>query len=652
MVQKARIRVLADGYHPAMDEPSARLSAPRELAGTRTRSWRSPPWRSPPDQPPWTRPALLAIAALAGLAYAWGIGGAALESSYGAIARSMSSSWHDFFFGAFDPSGTVTVNKLPGAVWPMALSLRIFGFHVWAVVLPQVLEGVLTVLVLFRATRRLAGPLAAIVAAAVLAASPITVALNRGNVADSVFILLAVLAADATVSALIDGRLRSLLLAGVWIGLGFQAKMLEAWLLLPALALAYLVSAPASLRLRVRHVALAGVVTVVVSLSWMTVVSLVPAGQRPYVDGAQHDSLFSQVFGYNGFDRLGHGKSVGGAGEQAEFLTRLPHGNNLAEGVAPSWHRLLDGLYGRDIAWLLPAALIAAACVLVARRGSGRRDLLRASVLLWGLWLLALWAALSDGIFLHSYYVAVLAPAIAALCGTGVALAWPQRGRPAVRWALAGTLLVTVAYGIYLLHGATGVPGWLRPAALCLGVAGALALLAGDRLPHLQRLAGMSPPALTARVTLAAIGCALLLPGIASALIVTRGLGPFAAPFEPASATESRAEAKLKDAASARTVERLASRYGTPIVFAIDTSQLAAPYILASGREILPIGGFEGGLPSPTLAQLRYYVSSGRLRAFLIPPASRDPRIVWVYRNCRRASSKKGELVLYECQPG
>jgi hypothetical protein len=381
-----------------------------------------------------------------------------------------------------------------------------------------------------------------------------------------------------------------------------------------------------------------------VSLSWMTVVSLVPSGQRPYVDGAQHDSVFSQVFGYNGITRLGHGTSLGGSIHPTEFLSLLPQGNNLAEGVPPSWHRLLDGLYGRDIGWLLPAAVIAAAAVLVARRGSGRRDALRTSVLLWSLWLLALWVALSDGIFLHSYYMAVLAPAIAGLCSTGVALAWPQRGRPGVRRALAGALLVTVAYGIYLLGGATAVPGWLGPAALCLGLAGALALLATGRLSH------VSSPALTARVTVAAIGCALVLPAVASTLIVTRGLGPFAAPFEPASATESRAEAKLKDAASARTVERLASRYGTPIVFAIDTSQLAAPYILASGREILPIGGFEGGLPSPTLAQLRYYVSSGRLRAFLIPPASRDPRIVWVYRNCRRASSNKGELVLYECR--
>jgi 4-amino-4-deoxy-L-arabinose transferase-like glycosyltransferase len=605
-------------------------------------------WRSPPDQPAWARPALLAITALAGLAYAWGMNGAALETFYGAAARSMSTSWHDFFFGAFDPKGTVSVDKLPGALWPQALSLRIFGFHVWAVVLPQVLEGALTVLVLFRAVRRLAGPVAGIAAAAVLAASPVTVALNRGNVSDSLLILLTVLAADAAVSALIRARLRSLVLAGVWVGLAFQAKMLQAWLILPALAIAYLVAGSPSLRVRVRHVAIAGAVTAVVSLSWMSVVSLVPAGERPYVDGTQNDSVFSQVFDYNGIARLSHGGSLAGAGHTAQFLDRLSaysgSRDNLAEHVPPSWHRLLDGPYGRDIGWLLPAALIAAAGLLLARRGSGRRDPWRTSVLLWGGWLLVLWVFFSDGIYLHSYYVAALAPAIAALCGTGVAFAWSRREHPAVQRTLAGALVASAGYGIYLLGGGRDVPGWLTPVAACLAAAGASSMLmAGSR--------GRSR-ALAARGTAAAFGCALLLPAVASALMVTRGLGPFAAPFEPASASESRAEAKHTNALSARIVELIASEYETPIVFATDTSLVAAPYILATGREILPIGGFEGGIPAPTVAQLQHDVSSGRLRALLLPGSSSDPRLVWVYRHCRRTGSQTGGRVpftLYDC---
>src|SRR5580704_16085013 len=203
------------------EEPSlGELPIIQNAPSSRHARWRF--WTSPPGQPSWARPALLCIACIAGLAYAWGADNADLEPFYGAAARSMSSSWHDFLFGAVDPAGTVTVDKLPGALWPQALSLRILGFHVWAVVLPQIVEGVLTVLVLYRAVRRLVGPVGGITAALVLAASPVTVALNRGNVADSLLILLTVLAADATAAALLSGRLRTLLLAGVWVGLAFQ----------------------------------------------------------------------------------------------------------------------------------------------------------------------------------------------------------------------------------------------------------------------------------------------------------------------------------------------------------------------------------------------------------------------------------------------
>jgi len=158
----------------ADDAPPADVPAPRT-----SRWWF---WRSPPDQPGWARPLLLVVAALAALSYAWGMNSATLETFYAAAVRSMSQSWHNFFFGAFDPWGTVTVDKLPGAFWVQALSVRLFGFHVWSVVLPQAVEGTLTVLVLYRAVRRVAGAAAGLAAAAVLAATPVTILLNRGNI--------------------------------------------------------------------------------------------------------------------------------------------------------------------------------------------------------------------------------------------------------------------------------------------------------------------------------------------------------------------------------------------------------------------------------------------------------------------------------------
>jgi 4-amino-4-deoxy-L-arabinose transferase-like glycosyltransferase len=608
-------------------------------------------WRSPEDQPPWARPALLAIAALAGVTYAWGMNGAALEVFYGAAARSMSTSWHDFFYGAFDPAGTVSVDKLPGALWPQALSLRVFGFHTWAIVLPQVIEGVLTILVLYRAVRRLAGPVAGIVAAAVVATSPVTVALNRGNVADSLLILLLVLAADAATAAVVSGRLRSLLLAGVWVGLAFHAKMTVAWLVLPALAAAYLLAAPPRLRMRLGHVALAGAMTAVVSVSWMTAVSLVPSQDRPYVDGTQNDSVFTQTFDYNGIARLRRGSDVfAGAGHPAAFLVRLSQTSaGPIHSIQPSWHRLLSGPFGRDDGWLLPAALIAAIGVLISRRGRNRRDELRAAVVLWGLWLLVLGAFFSAGGYPNSYYVAALSPAIGALCGTGVAVAWRRREESAAQACLAGALLASVGYGIYLLGGGSRVPGWLIPLAACASVLGALALGAA------RRANGARTP--SSGVVALVIACALLLPGVAATLMVVRGLGPFAAPYEPSSATISRAEAKRTRLLDERVVEELSSIYATPMPMATDSSILAAPYILATGREILPIGGFQGGIPAPTLAQLRRYIDSGQVRAMLIPRASSDPRIVWIRAHCNAptesASGSDGDpTALYDCAGG
>jgi len=219
------------------------------------------PWRSPEGQPAWARPLLLLIAAGAGLAYAWSIGSDNLEIYYAAAARSMSMSWRNFFFGGFDPAGTITLDKLPGAFWVQALSVRLFGVHVWAIVAPQVVEGVLAVLVLYRAVRRLSGPAAGLIAALVLAASPATVVLNRGNVSDTLMTLLLVLAADSVVTALVEDRPRHLLLAAVWVGLAFQAKMLQAWLVLPALALPYLVAASGKLTRRARWLVAAGALT-------------------------------------------------------------------------------------------------------------------------------------------------------------------------------------------------------------------------------------------------------------------------------------------------------------------------------------------------------------------------------------------------------
>jgi 4-amino-4-deoxy-L-arabinose transferase-like glycosyltransferase len=581
---------------------------------------------------------LLLTAALAGLAYGWGMADASVETFYGAAARSMSQSWHDFIFGSLDPGGTITVDKLPGALWLQALSLRVFGFHIWALVLPQVVEGVLTVLVLYHAVRLLAGPVAGLVAAVALAVTPVTVLLGRGNVSDSLLILLLVLAADATSMAQSSGRLRWLLLAGAWTGLAFQAKMVQAWLVLPGLAAAYLLAAPAERwRTRLGHVAAAGFLTAVVSVSWMTAVSLVPDHDRPYVDGSRNDSLYEQVFNYNGLARIS-GNPLTVAGPPAPFLiTSIKDRQTLnfvSTGIRPSWHRLLSGPFGLDGGWLLPAAVLSAIIALRQRRKhgqhGGRRDPLLAAVALWGGWWVVLAVFFSAGTYLNSYYVAALAPAVAAICGVGASLCGPPPWSARVRLTMLGICAACAGYGLYLLHGAAVVPAWIITTALAVFAAAALLLLAPRLTGRLEARGRLVVPVL-------ACASLLVLPASASASTVVRGLGPFDSPFESRQISTATGAAAANRAQLTRFVQRIEQQeYGSRILFGTDTSGIAASYILASGLEVLPIGGYLGGAPVPSLATLRSDIRVGYVHLFLLPirPASPDPRLRWIETNC------------------
>ncbi len=602
-------------------------------------------WLCPEGQARWARPALLVIAVVAGVLYGWQATGS-LEIYYAAGVRSMSMSWHDFFFAALDPRGTVSLDKLPGAFWVQALSARLFGFSAGAIVAPQVAEGVITVLVLFRAVRRLAGPLAAVTAAAVLALAPATVALNRGNISDTLMVLLLVLAADATVTAVLTGRARSAVLAGVWVGLAFQAKMLEAWLVLPALGAAYLLCGPRSVRRRMAHLAGMAGAAAVVSLSWMSLVSLLPASGRPYVDGSPDDSLFHQVFVYNGFGRL-HQVSP-------NQLLNEAIGIHIVLSGPASWSRFLTGDYGRDTGWLIPAAAVILVVGLIARRGAPREDPLRAGLVLWGVWLAVFLVALSADSSINSYYAAVFSPAVAGLIGTGVAIAAgvpvggvPSRRRPApVVAAIAGIVLLTVGYTAWLLpaHG-TGLPGWLLPVTIAAGVIAAALLLPGSAVKH---RAGSGAPLVGLA---AAVVAMLLVPAVASVSVAADRLGPFDTPFEPQAVDRgTRAFLDTIEPAAALIPTLVNAKFGAPDLMAAQTSALAAPFIYVSGLEVLPIGGYTGTAPAPSLAQLKSMIRERQFHLVLQTRTATDPRLVWITNNCHfLPNSAKAQFVAYFC---
>ncbi|WP_405631853.1 glycosyltransferase family 39 protein [Streptomyces sp. NBC_00016] len=480
--------------------------------------------------PTWAAPAALgAVLVLAAVLYGWALGSLGWGNSYySAAVKSMGKSWTDFLFGSFDPAGVITVDKPPAALWPQVISSRIFGMHGWALILPQVLEGVAGVLVLHRTVRRWAGEGAALIAALVLTLTPITVAINRDNNPDTLLVLLLVSAAYALTRALqAEGRAATwwLCASGFLIGCGFLTKMLAAWMVVPAFAVAWLVGGSCPWIPRVRRLLGAGAILAASSLWWVAMVALWP-GDRPYIGGSEDGSAWDLVIGYNGLGRVfgssdGTPQGMGGGGGFAGGF-----GGQSGPG------RMFATQVGGQISWLLPLCALALA-VAVAAAVLRRRGRLPASALLpasgwllWGTWLVVCAAVYSTqkGIF-HPYYTTQLAPAIAALCG-GLTASLARVHRAGLRWApLAGVagVAVSVVWAVVLIRREPDWNGWLVWPVLLVGCAAVVLLVLSRR--H-GRLLTAAVGAALASVLVAPGAWALSVPGSPS----MGGSNPMAGP--------------------------------------------------------------------------------------------------------------------------
>ncbi|MER5546705.1 glycosyltransferase family 39 protein [Streptomyces sp. NPDC002589] len=390
----------------------------------------------------WERPAFAAVLVVATLLYGWGIGHAAVHPHYSAAIRSMATSRRAFLFGGLDPSGSITIDKLPDAFWPHAVSVWLFGPYTWAAALPQVVEGVLTVWLLHRIVRAWAGPFAALIATLALTFTPVTVVLNRATIPDTTLTLLLVAAAGALQKAVRTERLLPLITCGIWVGLAFQTKMLQAWLVLPVFAAVYQLAAPGTLLKRALRLLTGGVVALAVSCSWVLLAWLTPAADRPYLDGTSNNNPFSLVFGYNGMSRFSGDPTSFGA--VAGTTASRTSGNT-------GWGMLVNHTVGPQIAWFLPLAVLAAVLSLVWHARAPRTDLLRAGFLLWGGWLTVHGVVFSISNGNHAYYTAVIAPALAALTGGGLALFRSEyEAGSRRRVALPSAIVQTVVWALVL----------------------------------------------------------------------------------------------------------------------------------------------------------------------------------------------------------
>ena len=427
----------------------------------------------------WIRPTLLGLLVLTAVLYLWNLSASGWANSfYSAAAQAGSQSWKAFFFGSSDAANSITVDKPPAALWIMALSIRTFGLNSWAILAPQALEGVASVGLLYLAVRRTSGASAGLIAGAVLAITPVAALMFRFNNPDSLLVLLLIAGAYFTIRATEKGSLRWLSLVGVMVGFGFLTKMLQALLVVPAFALVYLIAAPNPVRTRIWHLLVAGAAMVVSAGWWIAIVSLIPAADRPYIGGSQHNSILELTLGYNGFGRLTGNEtgSVGGGGGGRG-------GNGGGMWGATGWNRLFGSEMGSQISWLLPTALLLLVAGLWFGRKAVRVDGTRAALVLWGGWLLVtgLVFSFAQGI-IHPYYTVALAPAIGAIVGIGAMMLWRRRDELAPMVVLAGAVVLTAAWQFDLLDRTSSWLPWLRYSILMVGVATALLLLVVSRM--------------------------------------------------------------------------------------------------------------------------------------------------------------------------
>jgi 4-amino-4-deoxy-L-arabinose transferase-like glycosyltransferase len=507
------------------------------------------PSESPGFRPQWRPYALGAILVGAAVLYGWNIWATGWGNEfYSAAVKSMSESLTNFVFGSYDPAGVVTVDKPPMGLWPQVVSVWIFGWHAWALALPQAIEGVAAVFLLHRTVRRWAGDNVALIAAAALALTPITVAIDRVNNPDAALTLLCVAAAYAftrSVEVGIPARSATkwLLQAAFWVGCGFLTKSLAAWMIVPALGVGYLFGRNASWGRRIVDLLAAGGVLLASSFWWVLLTAVWP-GPKPYVGGSTDGSELSLIFGYNGLGRVfgesvgrgggggapgGAGGFPGGAGGGAGGAGGFPGGaggfgggggggggggfGGFSQGNGIT--RMFGDEVGGQISWLMPLCLFVLAIVAVVGVISWRRKLpadyqRRAGWFMWGTWMIVLSLVFSfqQGIF-HQYYTTQLGPAVAALAGGGLALLWRYYRRPVgFSWLLfpAGIVL-TAVWAWVLVSRDTSWNGWLRYAVAAVAAVAVIGLV-------LAKLVNVPGARVAAVLGLVAV---LLAPGVWSA---------------------------------------------------------------------------------------------------------------------------------------
>ncbi|CAH0275011.1 hypothetical protein SRABI83_03757 [Arthrobacter sp. Bi83] len=591
------------------------------------------------NQSRWVRPSAALLLAFSAVLYLWNLEATGYANSfYAAAIQAGTKDWTALVFGSLDAGNAITVDKPPAALWIPALAGRIFGFSPLSMLVPQALMGVAAVGLLYLTVKRVSGPAAGLLAGGALALTPVAALMFRFNNPDALLTLCLVLAAYFTTRAIEKAGWKWLAVAGAVIGLAFLTKMLQGFLIVPCLALAYVWAAPTTLGRRVLHLLAAAGGIVLVAGSYIALFQLTPASARPYMAGSENNSFLELTFGYNGLGRItGSGGGTPGGGTAPGAGGGMS--GNVGFGGAAGITRMFGGSFGGEVSWLLPAALILLVAGLWFTRRETRTSRTRAALMLWGGWLLVTAGILSFmGGTVHPYYVVALAPSIAALVGIGSVELWRGRSYWPARTVLAATVLTASVWSAVLLgRDASWLP-WLRPAAVVLGVLAAAALaLRLDSLQNVSARLRKSAAAGVVVVSLLAGGLGSTAWTFATAAQPHSGSiptsGPTASAMGGPGGQTGRADiaggaginggqggpAGVADGAGSAGSELTALLKSSTAKWSgiVSGASQAASLELATGTNVIALGGWNGGDPYPTLAQFQEMVAKGEIGYFI-----------------------------------
>jgi 4-amino-4-deoxy-L-arabinose transferase-like glycosyltransferase len=604
---------------------------------------------------------------------------------YSAAVKSMLQSWHNFFFNSFDSKGFITIDKPPIGFWFQTLSAYAFGFKGWSLFLPQALAGVLSVAMLYHLVARVFGRGAGLMAAIFLALTPIVVAADRTNEIDSMLMFTTMIATWAISKAVDHSSLKWLLLAAVLVGVGFNIKMMEAFLVLPAFYVFYFISPRSTWPKKVVHLVCATVVLAVVSFSWSFIVDSTPPDQRPYVGSTQSNSMVELAMGYNGINRLvGQQRGVGGfsgmrpkqnhradgqgdvignhGGADANYPSSIgTYGNGRGahlEGTMPQNARGAfngGGQTGRpgllrlfttpqlagQLSWLLPGVLFSVFSLLWGIRLREPLDRKRQTAIFWTVWVLTMFVFFSIASRFSSYYMVMLAPGIAALAAAGFKEMWNQwrSADNGNAWLLPLALVCTAGFAISVVW---KYPGLGTTLSLVIGVLALISLIS-------MLVVRKGNATVKKGITLIAISAGILSLIAAPAVWAVTPIQYGGSVSKPFAGPELKMQKERDGMASNPKLESYLKanyRKGTYLLATLNAMS-AAPIMIDTNLPVMAMGGFMGADPALTVQKLQKLANEGQVRYFLLQGqgdflGNQQTAVVnWIRTNCRIVPADK-----------